>query len=103
MREKKEETGNRKKDRLEAEDTRVSSTWKFHTADPTLGISEQSVTKLDASSRRKMARSGGFDFQGMHWDEDMGEDLRAPDAYIAWELGRRRVRDGRDMHNYRFA
>jgi hypothetical protein len=49
-----------------------------------------------------MTRSIEVDVQGMYWDEDMGEDLRAPDAYIVRELGRRHVSDGCVIHNYRF-
>jgi hypothetical protein len=50
-----------------------------------------------------MTRSSEFDVQGMYRDEDMGEDLRASNAYITQELGRCRVSDGRDIHKYRFA
>jgi hypothetical protein len=72
--------------------------------DPTLTIARPSVTKLDARRRRRMTRSGKVDVQGMYWDGYIpGEDLRAPNAYIVQELGRRQVSDEDVIYSYRFA
>jgi hypothetical protein len=71
--------------------------------DPTLKTSGPSATKLDARRSQRMTRSGEVDVQGIYWDGDIGEDLQASDAHIAPEPSRRRVSDGRVIHNYRLA
>jgi hypothetical protein len=65
-------------------------------------IARPGFTKLGARSSRRMTKSSGFDVQGVYWDGDIWEDLRASDAYIFRELGRHCVSDGRVVQNDRF-